>query len=259
MPELKKTQKGYSLEFSEKEARELGLDSLQEYEFLKAKDGVFLLLETGQKKAKSPEKELEEKVFQKLSSAKLSDRVEGKFESLLTPKEKECFKKLREKGQIVPFKLSEKYKKAIYKTRKELDSNTIATISRSREFSAQGKTTQKKENKTGMFSLERDDFTVTKNESIAKMLSKKYAGEIKRKEILGVKSFDGEYFVVKKELYSKHSPEILKFVKEHSPVTAEKLSDALNLKKALVRAICELLKEKGEITEKRKELYAYVP
>jgi len=250
MPELKKREKGFSLDFSAQEVQSLGLSPAREYEVSRAKPGVFLLTEGKEKKACSPEKELEEKLLKKLSSAQLSERVEGKFEESLNEKERDCFKRLREAGGIVPFKLSDKYKKAIYKTKLEIESNA--------PIAKQGWEHKPKGGIVEAFSLEKDDFTVTRNESKARQLSREFSDQIRKKEVFGVKSFGGEYFVIKKELYDKHSQEILKYIGENSPVNADALSDALNLKKPLVRAVCEFLKEEGEITEKRKELYAYV-
>ncbi len=251
MPELKKTEKGVSLEFSAEEARELGLNPAREYEAAKAKPGIFLLTEGKEKSPRTREVKLDKRLSDLLERANLSDRVEGKFEKKLGAEEKKHFEKMKGEGKIVPFRLSDKYKKAIYKTKREIDSDAL--IKHPAE-----KTRREPSSIEEAFSLERDDFTVTKSEGKAKELSDKFREQIKKKEILGVKSFDGDYVVIKKELYEKHSPEVLRYIKGHSPVSADALSDALNLKKPLVKVVCEFLREEGEITEKRKELYSYV-
>lgn len=278
---IRRKDKEHSFILPDKQAERLGLDKGKEYELQRVKDGFFVLFEkTAKKTQKTVKKEvkekpkeekkekpvkkpaLDEKILSKLESKKLSDRVEGKFEGFLSKGEKKRFKELIKEGKIVPFKLSEKYKKAIYKTREELEESRAQKKTKGAlkpiEVSGEEESSEKKPEEAH-YSLERDNFTVVSSEEEAKRLSYKLKDQIKNKEVLGTKSFDGNYFVIKSDLYEKYSPKVLNLIKNNSPAKLSELIESLDLNEELVKAVCEFLKEEGKITEKRKELYEFIP
>ena len=106
--------------------------------------------------------------------------------------------------------------------------------------------------------LAKHDFAIVKDENVARALSARLSNEIRKREVLGIKTFDGEYYIIKKTLYDKFAPVLLQYIKEHTPVSAEQIASDLNIDKSLVKVVCEFLREEGEITERRKELYEYV-
>jgi len=219
-----------ALIFSENELKELNFDLTKELEVIKAKKGIYLMLE----KEAQQTNELDQKIFSLLKTKPLKEKVEGKFEKLLTKEELQRFNELIKEGTIIKFKLSKKYAKAIYKLKKELE-----------------------EKNEKNFALEKDDFQVIENSEEAKNFSQKREKEIKEGKILGIKGFDGKYYIIKKELFLAGKEKILKELKEGIK-SLQDLSIKTKMNESLVKGICELLKEEGEIMEKRKGIYAYI-
>ena len=317
----------YSFIIPDGQAEKLGLAKGREYELLRVKQGFFVLSERTAGKAAIDQ---DKRIFSLLREKTLSERVEGKFEGFLNSGEKARLGALVKEGRVVRFKLSEKYRKAIYKTREEVERGRPEPRGQARPLEEKpvpepgrqpekkpeaglgeqriaGPETGKSEPAAGKkpsrqaqpakeeetirpiitpaiqkkaqpgavpakgvvqaatettgekeYSLEKDHFTVFSSEELARRLSQKLDKAIRRREILGTKSFDGEYFVIKTALYEKHSPAVLRLIKENSPITVDALSEKLRLDKKLISAICEFLKEEGEITERRKDVYRYI-
>ncbi len=261
----------YSFILPDEQAAKLGLKQGKEYELAEVKKGFFVLYESTVKKTSA---EFDKRIFKLLREKSLSERVEGKFEELLNEKEKARFKELISEGRIIPFRLNEQYKKAVYKSREEIEASHPSKVprreERPREKEVEKETLRpvilprtqsvepKEKGSDSRRSLEKNSFTVLSSEEEAKRICEEMKEQIRRKEILGTKSFDGDYFVIKSALYDKHSPAVLNLIKNNSPITLSELSEKLRLDRQLVKVICEFLREEGEITEKRKEIYAYV-
>ena len=263
----------YSFILPDDQAEKLGLEKGKEYELAEVKKGLFVLYES---KVKKTAAEFDNHIFALLREKSLSERVEGKFEELLNEGERARLKELISEGRVVPFKLNERYRKAVYKTREEIEASQPPTAtSKTKEGKAVTRTEretlrpvilprqqpqkpEEKQHKSPTYSLEKDSFTVISSEEEVKKICREMKDQIRRREILGTKSFDGDYFVIKSSLYDKHAPAILNLIRNNSPMTLSALSEKLRLDRQLVKAICEFLREDGEITEKRKEIYAPV-
>ncbi len=234
--------KDIELILPDKKARELGLDPAKGYEFYRAKNDTWVLTQKEPSSTKSPpEKSLDEQILKILKIKTLSQRVEGKFEKFLNPEQLKVFRQMLESGQIVLFKLSDKYSKGVYKTKKEIDAKKPI----------QNRETEKK------FSLSKHGFTVVQ-ESEAKSLSEEFEEKIKNKELLGTRDFSGEYFVITKELFDKFNKKVLNLLENNSPLNLEELSKSLSAEKKLIKGICLFLQEDGEIIEKTRESYSFV-
>ena len=264
--------KGTNIQLSllDANAEKLGLKPQAEYELIELRKGVFALVEReGRQSA------MDAKIIGILKQSKLSERVEGKFENLLNGEELKRFKELIREGRIVPFKLSEKYKKAVYKLAEEIRgaSEKIAEAARKYEESqkyvrehSQPKYSTKPKGTINSITvpsfdemkLAKHDFAIVRDENVARALSSRLSDEIRKREVFGTKTFDGEYYIIKRHLYEKYSPIILRFIREHNSASAEQIASSLNIDKSLVKVVCEFLREKGEITERRKEVYEYI-
>lgn len=261
----------YSFILPDEQGEKLGLEQGKEYELVEVKKGFFVLYETTVKKTLA---EFDKHIFKLLHEKSLSERVEGKFEELLSEGEKARLKELISEGRVIPFKLNEQYRKAVYKTREEIEAlHPVHDQSIKKHVSAgveketlrpvilprvHSESNTEKKGSNAKYSLEKNSFAVLSNEEEAKKISQELREQIRRKEILGTKSFDGDYFVIKSALYEKHSPAVLSLIKNNSPITLSELSEKLRLDTQLVKAICEFLREEGEISEKRKETYTSV-
>ncbi|MEM4598622.1 MAG: hypothetical protein QW400_02935 [Candidatus Diapherotrites archaeon] len=106
--------------------------------------------------------------------------------------------------------------------------------------------------------LIKQEYAIIRDENVAKALSARLSDEIRRKEVFGIKTFDGEYFIIKRPLYDKCAPIILQYIMAHKTCTIEAISNDLSLDKDLVKIVCEFLRENGEITERRKGIYEYI-
>jgi len=303
MVSIAKKGDNYSVSILDEHAENLGLTKGQKYEISKVKKGVFVLYEqeqqTSQATPKKDFKELDQRIFSLLYAKNLSDRVEGRFEEFLTAEEKDRFNQLVKEKSIVPFKLNEQYKKAVYKTREEIEKGpkpqkstkesmardiirSIKNVAQSKPAeSIQTKPVQSVQPKApqpkpapapapmkkpvqsdrkpdSFYSLDKEHFAVISNENEAKQLSQRMGEQIRRKEVMGTRSFDGDYFVIKSTMYEKQSPAVLSLIKGNSPISADEIARTLRLNKQLVMAVCEFLKEEGEISERRKEIYEFI-
>ncbi len=242
-----------------------------EFEIAKAKDGLFILIEKnatvkneteknavekiGEKAkieeiAKAMEKEnakffeIDSKIIGLLKAKGLSERVEGNFEKLLNKEELERLKELVKEEKVIPFKLNESYKKAVYKLPepKKKESESI----------------EAKDKAIEEYSMETDGFLIVKNEERAKRISQEFSEKIKSNEIKGIKSFDGNYYIIENPLIEKYRNRLIKEAKEKKSISLNEISSNIGISKTLARILCEFLKEDGELIEKKRELFQYI-
>ncbi len=266
----------FELLVPQKVFKELGLKPNASYDLARAKDGIWVLVEC-------KENPLDAKIFSRLGNSDLKERVEGTFEKLLSKEEITRFKEMLGERSIVAFKLSPKYKRAVYKTKEEIEKNIkIAKQGESQKVgkraqeNSQGKpeekpgngleksdASQKKEPEPSKaeekpdekYCLEKDGFLVCMNNNKAKQLSIQLKKEIEAGKIRGVKGFDGRYYIAETPLYEKHSGAVISLIKKEKGISSEKIAQALGVNKLITKIVCELLKEDGEIIEKRKNQF----
>lgn len=248
MGEITISKKGgeYSLGIATKDFEEAELDENKSYEMIKAKKGIWLLLE----KEKPKENPLDTKIFSLLKEKDLKDRVEEKFEKFLTKEELGRFKELLKQDKIVAFKLSPKYKKAVYKTKQEIENNTKPSNSKKESESNTAKEKAPEE-----YTLEKDGFLVCKNQNQAKALSIQLKEKIEKGEIRGIKGFDGMFYITEDQLYKKYKAKVLSAIQDEKGTNSAKIGEKTEISKVLAKIICELLKDEGEIIEKRKDQF----
>ena len=244
MPVISTKGNEFVMAFSQDEFNELGLDPTKEYKLLNVKKGVWVLTEEGFAKEKKLD-DAGEKIISLLRKKRLNERVEGKFEKYLNEKEMVKFNELLKNGVIEKFKLSQKYKKAVYQLREEKDEG-------------KEKVYEEKEKPLDQYSLQKDGFIIVRNEEKVKKLSNELSARIKNNEVMGIKSFDGNFYIIEAALYEKKANSILDFLRKKKSAYLSELSKELNLTKTLANIVCEFLKDDGSVIEKRKELYELV-
>jgi ribosomal protein S25 len=250
-------------------AVELGLNPNASFELVKAAKGVWVLVELQETKAAAqpmplapaaaPVKSnpLDERIFYMLKELKLEDKVEGKFEARLGKAELSRFKELLKDGAIVPFKLTPQYKKAVYKTREEVE-GAGANGTEKEGAKKESESPLAKEKPIEDYSLERDGLIVCKNEDRAKMLSNQFKKEIEEGRIRGLKDFSGLFYIIEDRLYQKYRLGVLAAVRSAKTVSLQDIAAKAQVSQLLARIACEFLKEEGEIIEKRKEQFQAV-
>ncbi len=232
------------LVLSRKESAESGLEKDKRYNITRQGDGTWLIAESGKGEEIQKSAELEQKIIGMLKEKSLSERVEGKFEKSLGKEELAAFKRMLDEGKIIAFKLSDKYKKAVYKL-------------------AAGKKKESEQDNGGEkpieeYSLEKDGIMVIKNEQRAKKISEELKEQIKEGKIKGTKTFDDFFYIIEDGLYQKYREQMLKIIKADEKINLGELCKKMGVSKILCRIVAEFLKEEGEIIEKTKESYQYI-
>jgi len=269
---VNKGKQGLEIALSRKESAESDLKEGKRYTLVKAEEGTWLLVDAEKaKKAKkqvaekvteekaavtetkpSPVKvtqkekpnAIEQKIAEMLKQKSLKERVEGKFEELLSDEEKKAFGKMLEDGKVEAFKLNETYKKAVYRI-------VGAKKKESEKAGAKQKPIEE-------YSLEKDGLLVIKNEHRAQKIAEKLKEKIQKGEIKGIKTFEGYFYLIDNALYEKYREQVLKAIASGESTVLNNVCEKVGVSKLLCRIVCEFLKEEGEIIEKKKESYGYI-
>jgi len=240
------------------------LSAGKEYDLIPNQKGIFLLIDKtliGKNEGKQvcvqvPEKksELEEEAQQVLGMVKkgaLSELVEGKFEETLNEKQRKALLALVAEGKIFVFKLNESYKKGVYRVKEE----EFAVEERKKKDS---ETAEAKEKAWNEYNLDQDGFLIIKGKDSAARASMEYEKEIKEGLLRGIRSFDGNYYLLQTDLLNDYIKKILSSMEKQPTQTCNDLSKTINASKTLTSIICEFLKEEGELLERKKGAYTYV-
>ncbi|MFH0714902.1 MAG: hypothetical protein V1847_04215 [Candidatus Diapherotrites archaeon] len=245
MAKLLRVPKGPLLTLSEEEVKRLGLKEKHEYDFEKSGQEWVL------KERPNP---MDERILTILRGRELKDRVEGVFEKVLNREEFARFQELLKEKKILKYKGGEQYKKAVYKLPEELEQKAEA------KKEAPKKPAEKKEaDSEDPFSFfEKNGFAIIRDDAMAKQFSDFYREAIQAREIMGLKEFDGNYLVVAEEMYNQTAPKVLEYLAQHEQASLQELGEYCKKEKALVKGVCALLRENGNLIEKRSELYRMV-
>lgn len=165
--------------------------------------------------------------------------------------------------EIITFKQSEKYKKAIYVVNEKYNPVAVENKSVSENKSIQetkvkvlGNTTEENADLI-IKEFIKKKYVIIKTQSAADKFSKEFYIKFKNNEIKGMKSFEGSFYVIDVKLYEKTRERILSsnFQKNFS---IEELSEKLNYEIELLRISIEFIKEEGLIIEKKKNIYCLI-
>ena len=243
----------FALILSEKEFNELGFDPGREYEFVKAKNGLWIVLDKGPKpSANAEETELEKKLLELVRKKSLSERVEGKFEKYLNNKELAHFRGMLAAKKIVLFKLNESYKHGVYKLPEEVEAKKVPAAQLTAVSSP---ATEKKPEE---YSLDKDGFMVCKNHFEGLKAQQGMEARIKAGEVRGLKTFEGEVYFVRTDVLVLHRKKFLDYLAAKKLTGLDNAAKDLNISKTLIRVIAAFLDDEGELIEKRKGLYQIV-
>ena len=101
-------------------------------------------------------------------------------------------------------------------------------------------------------------FMVIKNEMLARRMGEELAEGLKSGNVRGMKSFDGNFYIIDNELYKKHTGKVLDFLRERGTADIQEISNSVGLGIELTKAISEFLREDAEIVEKSRNVYKYI-
>lgn len=181
----------------------------------------------------------EDAVLHKLDSVKFSERTPANVERTLNREEKQILAKLLEKGSVSLYKGGKYEKSGVY-------SIPRAVYEKLRQRGAQ---LLPKE------SLEAHGYAVVSNEAEAKEISQSLEAEIRSGEVMGVRGFDKRFYVLKRDFFTAASARI-SGVLAHGDADVATLSAKAKMAVDACIAVLEMLREQGEVVEKKKGYYS---
>lgn len=100
-------------------------------------------------------------------------------------------------------------------------------------------------------------YVIIENEGDARSASMKLEHELKAGEVLGVRGFDKKYYVALKRFYEAWNEKIHPLLKG-KVLNLDQVAEKLSMSEVAARVALELMREQGEIIEKRKGWYSAV-
>ena len=248
---------GKNLTLTNDEAEMLG--EANEYELIPNQKGTYLLIDKEllkEKNTPAPKKpisgvEEKEQVVGLIRKGRLSDLVEGKFESTLNDAQKKALLDMVISGKVFVFKLNETYKRGVYRVKDDEQNAEKGGKKASEEFSAPEKPLEE-------YDLEKDGFLVVRSKDKASQVSYTYEKQIREGHLKGIRSFDGNYYLIQTDLLNNYINKTLFSMNQKTTQTIEELAQNLKVSKLLVKITCEFLKDEGELMEKKKGAYQYI-
>ncbi|MCD6415048.1 MAG: AbrB/MazE/SpoVT family DNA-binding domain-containing protein [Candidatus Diapherotrites archaeon] len=98
-------------------------------------------------------------------------------------------------------------------------------------------------------------YIITEDPEEARNIIRDLQGQIKSGEVASLRSFDKKYYFVSSSLINSAGSEIVANLEQGS-MTLDELAESCGLEKDLVKAVIEVLRESGDILEKKKGVYA---
>ena len=193
---------------------------------------------------------IDKKIFDLLDSKQPKERVEGRFEKLLSKPEQERLVELLKQGIITIFKKPD-FKQGIYSIPKKSNKNNNSSNSDNNTSDANSSSSQK-----GFFSNGLD-FVVFSSNYEAKKASTDFASEIKAGSVKGIRSFEGTYYLTTNDFLDKITVKLMPFLKEKN-CSLNDLVEKSDLEKNVVKMACEFLRDSGDLIEKKKEVFALI-
>ena len=231
----------------------------KEYEFIPNDKGIFLMIDKDHLKEKEGKQvcvsvpaleEEKQQVIGLIKSTRLSDLVEGKFEVLLNEGQKKALLQLVTTGKVFVFKLNETYKKGVYRVKED-------SVEEKKE-KKESEYLDAPEKPFDKYTLEADGFLIIKGKDSAQKASYEYEKQIKEGHLRGIRSFDGNYYLLQTSLLDEYLKKIVISFGTNNTQSIEELAKSIKASLTLTRIICEFLKDEGELMERKKGQYTYI-
>ncbi len=202
----------------------LGLTANDEVEFEIIDDEVVL--------RKPVLKEEEMKVLKKIASLKHYERTKGRIMGLLFEEEPNIFEELLSRGVL--FEYEKQGKKLIGIDRKFFPLVVEKTSPLYSELFEKG-------------------FLVLEKESEVNALNEELREKEKTDQVIGVRGFDKKYYIITLKKLREIKPKFEKALESEKVLS--KLAEELKTSEELCKTILEVMKENGEVIEKKKGIY----
>jgi hypothetical protein len=241
----------------------------KDYTLIPNNEGIFLLVdkeiegkgkdaernEKAEKKADELAEEKEQIIGMIRKERNLAELVEGKFEQKLNLKQKKALLQLVAGGKVILFKLNETYKKGVYRVKDEGAGEGKGREEEISKARLEVEERAKIEKSPDEYSLEKDGLMVVRGEEMVKQFCYQNEREIKEGKVRGIKSFDGNYYIIEGWLLERGMKKAMEAFKKNPNQRLEEIAKNINMSRVVAKAICEFLKDGGELIERRKEQY----
>jgi len=200
--------------------------------------------------------ESERMVLRKLLAIRFEMRTPANVARQLSKEELELLKQLERRGFVNVFRGS-KYKDGVYNI-----SDSIYPLLSQRETTASSPSAspqrpQQPASYPDSFGLLNSrGYLIIADKNEARNLSDRFQQEMKSGAVVGVKGFDGKFYVVTRNYFEKSQETISAVLKEDMSVDA--IATAGKLDADGCRAVLRLMAENGEVIEKRRGIFAPV-
>ncbi len=243
--------------------------------FAKKSDIATLLLAGGtREEPKTPKEAKQEnrgisedeiRVLKKMDTLKYADRTPENVGKLLNDAEKEQLQSILKKKAVALFE-SQKTGKRVYSIpkdvyerflmRKQMASQRpqVPAARQSASAAPRYQPAAPLENE-GVKTLEEKGFVVLQSESEASGVSLALEDSIRHGQVIGTRAFNKKFYIVLRRYLSDNGPRVLKGLANGQAKVAD-LAKELKLDEDGVRAVLYLLSEGGEVSEKRKDIFA---
>ncbi|MCX8202347.1 MAG: hypothetical protein N3G74_00885 [Candidatus Micrarchaeota archaeon] len=150
------------------------------------------------------------------------------------------------------------YRQLLDKKHKEMQQKSEQPVSVQRKEDKQKKDKKEaKKDENLVKKLNKDGYLVLQSESDARELSKSLSDKIEKNQVTGIRGFDKKYYLVKNSFVLKNQSKIKSFLNS-GPKSAEQIAKELDIPQEAAIALLTVLREEGEIIEKRKGTFSLI-
>ena len=183
-------------------------------------------------------------VVTKLLNLRFADRTPSKTMKMLNEREKKVLDSLMRKKQVWLFKNSTKYsKEGVYNIDNKL-------------FNLWKENKTKQHSNSFLFStLEKNGYVVVMDSNDARRFSDEIKGKKADGKILGVRGFDGKYYISTKKYFDDAKEKILNELK-NGDIKLEYIATSCGISIEGCKTILRILSEEGKIIEKKEGTYS---
>ncbi len=206
----------------------------------------------------------EESLLNKILSHRFEDRTPSNILNRLTDAEKNVLKSLVNRGVLSVYKKGKYKGRGVYVVSKDIynlinpfrPKNDDSRISQDASRRSAGKRGEKPED--AVKQLNAKGFILISGDDVAKQVSQMLHDKVKRGDVVGIKGFDSNYYIFTKQYYSKLYNNISNYFENSNRATLSELSSALKIDEHACKGMLAIMLEKGDITERKKNVYELV-
>ncbi len=204
-------------------------------------------------------------VLKKIDTLRYNERTRENVSKLLNAQEKETLSAMVKKGYLKPFRSKQGIE--VYSISKSIYDNFLMRKAKAPELKKAGPEEVPKNERITYMVKSRDPeneyikelmnngFVVLASEIEASKVSMLVEQSIRSGEILGTRAFNKKFYIALRDYLNRYTPEIIKILKNGAAKTDD-IAKKAGMDSEGTRAILYLLAENGDITEKRKDIFA---